>query len=225
MRCAATCLTLLLCVPVFADGEGMIIRVSNLITPQTPEATVEVWAVFDPADYAFAAARLEAVAGEAGWAAPELVLGAPGQTAGSVTPDGKRVADIAVGQLHLLYPGPVADPDNPILIWRATFAPALTPARVIDVETRTSEFYTYPHRDPAPPISRYGDAFVDGSAIVRVGACYADCDASDGLDLFDFLCFQNAFATGDPYADCDGNGALDLFDFLCFQTEFAAGCP
>ncbi|MFG0285652.1 MAG: GC-type dockerin domain-anchored protein, partial [Phycisphaerales bacterium JB039] len=56
-------------------------------------------------------------------------------------------------------------------------------------------------------------------------ACYPDCDGSGTLDFFDFLCFQNAFATGDPYADCDGTGVLDFFDFLCFQNEFAMGCP
>jgi hypothetical protein len=55
-------------------------------------------------------------------------------------------------------------------------------------------------------------------------ACIADCDGSGSLDFFDFLCFQNGFATGDPRADCDGSGALDFFDFLCFQNAFAAGC-
>jgi hypothetical protein len=55
--------------------------------------------------------------------------------------------------------------------------------------------------------------------------CYADCDESGGLDLFDFLCFQNLFAAGGPEADCDGSGELDFFDFLCFQNAFAAGCP
>ncbi|MFG0284049.1 MAG: hypothetical protein ACF8R7_06465 [Phycisphaerales bacterium JB039] len=55
--------------------------------------------------------------------------------------------------------------------------------------------------------------------------CYADCDGDGALTLFDFLCFQNAFAFGDPYADCDGSGGLDFFDFLCFQNAFAAGCP
>ena len=55
--------------------------------------------------------------------------------------------------------------------------------------------------------------------------CYADCDASGLLDFFDFLCFQNAFALGQPYADCDQSGTLDFFDFLCFQNAFAAGCP
>jgi hypothetical protein len=54
--------------------------------------------------------------------------------------------------------------------------------------------------------------------------CYADCDGSGSLDFFDFLCFQNAFAAGEPYADCDDSGSLDFFDFLCFQNEFAAGC-
>jgi hypothetical protein len=53
----------------------------------------------------------------------------------------------------------------------------------------------------------------------------ADCDESGVLDFFDFLCFQNQFAVGDPRADCDGTGALDFFDFLCFQNEFAMGCP
>jgi hypothetical protein len=57
------------------------------------------------------------------------------------------------------------------------------------------------------------------------GACYPDCDGSGTLDLFDFLCFVNAFNAGDPYADCDGSGTLDLFDFLCFVNEFNAGCP
>jgi hypothetical protein len=56
-------------------------------------------------------------------------------------------------------------------------------------------------------------------------SCYADCDASGSLDFFDFLCYQDLFAAGDPAADCDGSGQLDFFDFLCYQDEFAAGCP
>ena len=70
-----------------------------------------------------------------------------------------------------------------------------------------------------------------GDFVIRVivepqtGGCYADCDGSGALDFFDFLCFQNAFAAGEPYADCDDSGSLDFFDFLCFQNEFAAGCP
>ncbi len=61
--------------------------------------------------------------------------------------------------------------------------------------------------------------------------CYADCDKSTGvgvLDIFDFLCFQDAFVRGDPYAcDCDITPApvCDIFDFLCFQDAFVAGCP
>ena len=62
--------------------------------------------------------------------------------------------------------------------------------------------------------------------------CYADCDTSTGvgvLDIFDFLCFGNRFAAGDPYAcDCDtttGLGVCDIFDFLCFGNAFNAGCP
>ena len=56
--------------------------------------------------------------------------------------------------------------------------------------------------------------------------CYADCDGSGSLDIFDFLCFQNSFVNAESYAcDCDPNPACDIFDFLCFQNAFVAGCP
>jgi hypothetical protein len=71
------------------------------------------------------------------------------------------------------------------------------------------------------PRTRVASFIVDPAC----AGCYPDCDGSGDLDFFDFLCFQDAFAAGEPYADCDGSGALDFFDFLCFQNEFAAGCP
>jgi hypothetical protein len=62
--------------------------------------------------------------------------------------------------------------------------------------------------------------------------CYPDCDQGSGpgvLDVFDFLCFQDRFVSGDPYAcECDvstGAGVCDIFDFLCFQDAFTVGCP
>jgi hypothetical protein len=58
--------------------------------------------------------------------------------------------------------------------------------------------------------------------------CYPDCDTTSGagvLDIFDFLCFQDAFVSMDPYANCDGNSTFDIFDFLCFQDAFTTGCP
>jgi hypothetical protein len=57
--------------------------------------------------------------------------------------------------------------------------------------------------------------------------CPADCDTSTGrgvLDLFDILCFQNAFAAGLAAADCTGDGLLALDDFHCFLAAFDAGC-
>jgi hypothetical protein len=95
--------------------------------------------------------------------------------------------------------------------------------------TITTDLNLEPRRvdDPATP-----DTGVGPPPVVDIGAfefqadsCYADCDGSGSLDLFDFLCFTNAFNAGDPYADCDGSGSLDLFDFLCFANEFNAGCP
>ncbi|MEQ8316243.1 MAG: GC-type dockerin domain-anchored protein [Phycisphaerales bacterium] len=68
------------------------------------------------------------------------------------------------------------------------------------------------------------EAVVRLTATVVGGACRADFDGNGRLDIFDFLAFQNAFASGDLAADFDGDGALTLFDFLAFQNEFGAGC-
>ena len=55
--------------------------------------------------------------------------------------------------------------------------------------------------------------------------CRVDLDGDGQLTVFDFLEFQNLFATGDLAADFDGDGELTLFDFLEFQNEFSQGCP
>jgi len=73
----------------------------------------------------------------------------------------------------------------------------------------------------------------DYSELTTFVVCRADCDqgssAPGTLDVFDFLCFQDAFANSDPYA-CNfdtstGMGVCDTFDFLAFQDAFTAGCP
>jgi len=56
-------------------------------------------------------------------------------------------------------------------------------------------------------------------------SCYADCTGEGNLDIFDFICFQDAFAISEPYADCTGEGTFDIFDFICFQDAFSVGCP
>jgi len=68
------------------------------------------------------------------------------------------------------------------------------------------------------------DTLANGGVIYLVG-CYADCTGEGVLDIFDFLCFQDAFVGMGSYADCTGEGSFDIFDFLCFQDAFVAGCP
>jgi endonuclease/exonuclease/phosphatase family metal-dependent hydrolase len=85
---------------------------------------------------------------------------------------------------------------------------------------------------PAPTVSASSSDHLLVFADVELpSACYPDCDTTTGvgvLDIFDFLCFQDAFTSGDPYAcECDvtaGSAACDIFDFLCFQDAFTTGC-
>lgn len=60
--------------------------------------------------------------------------------------------------------------------------------------------------------------------VIAAPTCYADCDQSGATGIDDFICFQTAYAIGDPYADCDQSGSLGIDDFICFQTEYALGC-
>lgn len=63
---------------------------------------------------------------------------------------------------------------------------------------------------------------------VEVGAssfCETDCDESGSLNVFDYICFGEAFANQDPYADCDGSGGFSIFDYICYGSAYAAGCP
>jgi len=60
--------------------------------------------------------------------------------------------------------------------------------------------------------------------------CYANCDGSTVapiLNVLDFSCFLNKFASGAPEANCDGSTTapvLNVSDFSCFLNKFAAGC-
>jgi hypothetical protein len=71
----------------------------------------------------------------------------------------------------------------------------------------------------------YDGWYVTGIEVVPEGSdCYPDCNGDGSLDLFDFLCFVNAFNDQDESGECTGDGQFDLFDFLCFTNNFNAGC-
>lgn len=60
--------------------------------------------------------------------------------------------------------------------------------------------------------------------------CYANCDggtAAPVLNVDDFTCFLNRFASADPFANCDQSTSppiLNINDFMCFLRAFAVGC-
>ncbi|MCA9278289.1 MAG: S8 family serine peptidase [Phycisphaeraceae bacterium] len=68
------------------------------------------------------------------------------------------------------------------------------------------------------------DGLVISTSMVECNGCYPDCDGSGSLNVFDYICFGNAYAANDPYADCDGSGSFNVFDYICFGNAYAAGC-
>jgi hypothetical protein len=81
------------------------------------------------------------------------------------------------------------------------------------------------------PATRPGGAFeVLWYKFTVAAPCYANCDASTQapvLNVADFTCFLQKYASGDPYANCDGSTqapVLNVADFTCFLQKYAAGC-
>jgi hypothetical protein len=76
------------------------------------------------------------------------------------------------------------------------------------------------------------DLFFDvlGTAPSTGPVCYANCDNSTVqpcLNVGDFSCFLNSFASGASYANCDNSTTppvLNVGDFACFLNAFASGC-
>jgi hypothetical protein len=71
----------------------------------------------------------------------------------------------------------------------------------------------------------------DNLAVAPFVSCYANCDASTQapvLNVQDFTCFLQKYASNDPYANCDGSTqapVLNVQDFTCFLQKYASGCP
>src|SRR5690606_16296728 len=121
--------------------------------------------------------------------------------AGTIVSGGSAVRGVLAGQ-----PAPFYSPDNPMLLWSATFT--TDDFRPRDIEVRAvvdGEFYVYPHGG-ASPVSRLGD-YTQSVGVIRVRQT-ADCDGSGAVDFGDFLCFQERFAAGDPQADFDVDGEI-----------------
>jgi len=136
---------------------------------------------------------------------------------GSVLTPGRALAVVTAGRFAYVADGPrglavvdVADPSDPVFVGSIDTIDDAT-----DVAVHGGIVYV------AAGL-RGGLRAVD---VTSCRFCYADCDRSGSLDIFDFLCFQNAFVTMDPYADCDNSTTFDIFDFLCFQDAFVIGCP
>jgi hypothetical protein len=75
------------------------------------------------------------------------------------------------------------------------------------------------------------DIPIDPGTSFSHSMCYPNCDGSTGsstLNVNDFVCFLNLFATGSTLANCDGSvrePVLNSNDFVCYMNKFAMSCP
>lgn len=64
----------------------------------------------------------------------------------------------------------------------------------------------------------------NGFTIGVIDGCYADCDSNGTLNIFDYICFGNAYSASDEYANCDNNCDFNIFDYICFGAAYADAC-
>ena len=78
-----------------------------------------------------------------------------------------------------------------------------------------------------------GEVYIvcQGGDIFRIiNGCWVNCDSSTStpiLNIIDFQCFLNAYASATTYANCDETTSapiLNILDFQCFLNAYAAGC-
>jgi hypothetical protein len=87
-----------------------------------------------------------------------------------------------------------------------------------------------PDQYPPDAWQQWADTTLTWALIDAGYVCYANCDGSTTapvLNVLDFSCFLNKFASGDPWANCDRSTTapvLNINDFACFLNAFAAGC-
>lgn len=138
------------------------LKVSNVVTPSNPEATVSVFAAWEqgaPGEFVFTGANLDLVAGDGEFSDVEIILQLTCMCGGTTL--GNRVNGLSIGQIHL-PPVLVGLPDNPIHLydikWTATdFTP-----RTVGLNTENTVQFRVA---PAP-----GGATIDLMATFRPGS-------------------------------------------------------
>lgn len=207
-------------IPAAADVTYFF-QVSNTISPGQAECMVDLWAEFDPGDFAIAGVEFDVLAAldPGGFAFTNNLIKGPGTRLGKIALNADSVTNVIAGQIPHL--DPEVRFDNPIHVWRGKWSTTDFTPRIIPLRTATHNFEVY--IDETYESVSVQSVLIEGDGVIYVG-CYADCDGSGELDLFDFLCFTNDFNLGVESADCDGSGDLDLFDFLCFMNAFSEGC-
>jgi hypothetical protein len=140
--------------------------ISNAVSPNQPIAVIQVWAAFDPLQYAFHQAGFDVAAADdpGAFSDPERQLDWPGND-GEVTPDGDAITGVFVSQLHA--PGEFfADMSNPLLIWQAAWTTSDFAPRSIQLGTATTEYSLYV--DQFGTGQDFTDTVVEGAGLIQV---------------------------------------------------------
>lgn len=121
---------------------GFELRVSNVVSPSQPTATVEVWAWFDNVpgvSELFASGNYDLVAGEGLWSNVTYWLNAPDPPPHLVV--GSRINNLIAGQLHLPPVNIFGNPSNPVLVLSTNWTTTDFTNRGVLVETANTSFF------------------------------------------------------------------------------------
>lgn len=168
-RIVATACVLAMAGPAaLADGDRLYFEISNDLSPSQPSAVVTLWAGFDARDHALASVRTDVGATEGNWFALALLdpMRGPGSSPGRPADGGRTVEGVFAWQLH--WPTDIlADPSNPVALWRAEIEVFDFTPRTLDLGTLTTQFDVYVSRDSSRTRSALPE-LEEASGVIRV---------------------------------------------------------
>ncbi len=127
----------------FGQEQYLFIQTHGIVTPEQPVVRVDVWAAFDRAYYAFAAARFSVAceAGEGVFFDPRIPKGFSGDP-GYIGPDGDIVNGVKTTQFQY-PPNLLADTSDPIAVWSCSWTTTDFTPRRVGVDILATDYWVY----------------------------------------------------------------------------------
>lgn len=141
---------------------------SNIVTPQQPTTTIEIWAQWGDiaAAFVFGGADYALTASEGAFGNATNILNGPGSSVGVV--QGSTITGASNGQIHLPPLGIFGSPDNPILLASYEWTTTDFQIRYVTLQTSNTNNFLVAAAVTGATTQLFPQSFTPGSGLLVV---------------------------------------------------------